>query len=268
MKFLNKIKRLSQVKINRIKALKAIKHLTLILLEFGTALLVGAFFGSKLFTYHALKITDFSSPTAITLFVLEIAACIISIATVFLSKKREGTGGFMLKTAAAFTFCMALWGFLGDLFLPSGRATADNIAKTIIYNNVTLGAGCGFLAVCAVFSIYINRQCISKNNWYLFFTIMPSVFMASTLYRRYLAVSEFYNEHNFNEENLMKFMQKSQKISGLAGADVGYLNEYVNMFIASGLIGLTILLMCWEGVLYSDFFEGKIIRKEEKENRQ
>ena len=58
------------------------------------------------------------------------------------------------------------------------------------------------IAITTILAVHISRKYIDKNNWYLYFTLLPYIIGAGWTYQQYQHWQNFLATRNFNIEKL------------------------------------------------------------------
>lgn len=170
MRLWERIVKASRKTENRIKALEMCKFATLLLVEFFTVLLIGAFFDAKFLKHEGLKITSFESTTTIAYLLLALLTLAISCAVLIFDVRKQSTKpwAFWANTIAILALGSTAWYLNIETFLPTGKATLKSVKISLEFSEISLVGGIIVMAMSFIASLVINRRFFKKSNWYVF----------------------------------------------------------------------------------------------------
>lgn len=170
MRLWERIVKASRKTENRIKALEMCKFATLLLVEFFTVLLIGAFFDAKFLKHEGLKITSFESTTTIAYLLLALFTLAISCAVLIFDVRKQSTKpwAFWANTIAILALGSTAWYLNIETFLPTGKATLKSVKVSLEFSEISLVGGIIVMAMSFIASLVINRQ-FSKKATGMFF---------------------------------------------------------------------------------------------------
>ena len=269
MHFWGRIVKASKKVKNRIKALKMCKFATLLLVEFFTTLLIGAFYSAKFLKHEGLKITSFESVTTIVYLFLALLTLAASCAVLIFDVKKQSTKtwAFWTNTIALLALGSTAWYLTIEIFLPTGKATLKSVQASLKFSEFSLIGGIVVMAISFIASLAINRRFFKENNWYVFLSTLPFLCASSVLYRKYLSAENPCGSEHMSIKKIADYMEQSQQLVGTTRADISYLNAYVGTFAIISLLSLTILILILEGVLYCGLFEKYFVEKERQKGK-
>lgn len=269
MRLWERIVKASRKTENRIKALEMCKFATLLLVEFFTVLLIGAFFDAKFLKHEGLKITSFESTTTIAYLLLALLTLAISCAVLIFDVRKQSTKSwaFWANTIAILALGSTAWYLNIETFLPTGKATLKSVKVSLEFSEISLVGGIIVMAMSFIVSLVINRRFFKKSNWYVFLSTLPFLCVSSALYRKYLSAENLCGSERMSIKKITEYMEQSQRLVGTTRADISYLNAYVGTFAIISLLSLTILILILEGVLYCGLFEKHFVEKERQRGK-
>jgi|GEM_PF-5488294 len=269
MRLWERIVKASRKTENRIKALEMCKFATLLLVEFFTVLLIGAFFDAKFLKHEGLKITSFESTTTITYLLLALLTLAISCAVLIFDVRKQSTKpwAFWANTIAILALGSTAWYLNIETFLPTGKATLESVKVSLEFSEISLVGGIIVMSMSFIASLVINRRFFKKSNWYVFLSTLPFLCVSSALYRKYLSAENLCGSEHMSIKKITEYMEQSQRLVGTTRADISYLNAYVGTFAIISLLSLTILILILEGVLYCGLFEKHFVEKERQRGK-
>lgn len=269
MRLWERIVKASRKTENRIKALEMCKFATLLLVEFFTVLLIGAFFDAKFLKHEGLKITSFESTTTIAYLLLALLTLAISCAVLIFDVRKQSTKpwAFWTNTIAILALGSTAWYLNIETFLPTGKATLKSVKVSLEFSEISLVGGIIVMSMSFIASLVINRRFFKKSNWYVFLSTLPFLCVSSALYRKYLSAENLCGSERMSIKKITEYMEQSQRLVGTTRADISYLNAYVGTFAIISLLSLTILILILEGVLYCGLFEKHFVEKERQRGK-
>lgn len=269
MRLWERIVKASRKTENRIKALEMCKFATLLLVEFFTVLLIGAFFDAKFLKHEGLKITSFESTTTIAYLLLALLTLAISCAVLIFNVRKQSTKpwAFWANTIAILALGSTAWYLNIETFLPTGKATLKSVKVSLEFSEISLVGGIIVMSMSFIASLVINRRFFKKSNWYVFLSTLPFLCVSSALYRKYLSAENLCGSEHMSIKKITEYMEQSQRLVGTIRADISYLNAYVGTFAIISLLSLTILILILEGVLYCGLFEKHFVEKERQRGK-
>ena len=269
MRLWERIVKASRKTENRIKALEMCKFATLLLVEFFTVLLIGAFFDAKFLKHEGLKITSFESTTTIAYLLLALLTLAISCAVLIFDVRKQSTKpwAFWANTIAILALGSTAWYLNIETFLPTGKATLKSVKVSLEFSEISLVGGIIVMSMSFIASLVINRRFFKKSNWYVFLSTLPFLCVSSALYRKYLSAENLCGSEHMSIKKITEYMEQSQRLVGTTRADISYLNAYVGTFAIISLLSLTILILILEGVLYCGLFEKHFVEKERQRGK-
>lgn len=269
MRLWERIVKASRKTENRIKALEMCKFATLLLVEFFTVLLIGAFFDAKFLKHEGLKITSFESTTTIAYLLLALLTLAISCAVLIFDVRKQSTKpwAFWANTIAILALGSTAWYLNIETFLPTGKATLKSVKVSLEFSEISLVGGIIVMSMSFIASLVINRRFFKKSNWYVFLSTLPFLCVSSALYRKYLSAENLCGSERMSIKKITEYMEQSQRLVGTTRADISYLNAYVGTFAIISLLSLTILILILEGVLYCGLFEKHFVEKERQRGK-
>lgn len=269
MRFWERIVKASRKTENRIKALEMCKLATLLLVEFFTVLLIGAFFDAKFLKHEGLKITSFESTTTIAYLLLALLTLAMSCAVLIFDVRKQSTKpwAFWANTIAILALGSTAWYLNIETFLPTGKATLKSVKVSLEFSEISLVGGIIVMSMSFIASLVINRRFFKKSNWYVFLSTLPFLCVSSALYRKYLSAENLCGSERMSIKKITEYMEQSQLLVGTTRADISYLNAYVGTFAIISLLSLTILILILEGVLYCGLFEKHFVEKERQRGK-
>lgn len=117
--------------------------------------------------------------------------------------KKQSRWNFIFSNLALIMTSSGLGFIILSFLLPRNtKLTVKTVSQAVKLVNISYFLTFIIIAITTILAVHISRKYIDKNNWYLYFTLLPYIIWAGWTYQQYQHWQNFLATRNFNIEKL------------------------------------------------------------------
>lgn len=116
--------------------------------------------------------------------------------------KKQSVWNFVFSNLALLMTSSGLGFIVLSFLLPKNKLTVKAVGRAVKLVNISYFLTFIIIAITTMFAVYISRKYVDKNNWYLYFTLLPYIIWAGWTYQQYQHWQSFLSAKNFNIQRL------------------------------------------------------------------
>lgn len=116
--------------------------------------------------------------------------------------KKQSIWNFVFSNLALLMTSSGLGFIVLSFLLPKNKLTVKAVGRAVKLVNASYFLTFIIIAITTMLAVYISRKYIDKNNWYLYFALLPYIVWTGWTYQQYQHWQSFLSTKDFNIQRL------------------------------------------------------------------